>query len=334
MPSKRRLEQLKSARAVMAQAHKKRKSEVSSVLDAHHPEIEDDKLSTADTSDTSDTEGESGIWFWNESVNESGSDTVEGEEDNENESDLEIEETRAVSPEAPEKEIKWNKEGEDRLRGVYGIGSRSLSKRQRKSARELEEQASKTYDISALWQRNRGLGMISFANSQIKLGQLSKSQPNDGVSSTLPLSKIARGGASLPSNQETLKSQRTGALENLNKLLKLVTEQDKKYGTRLSPHSNFYRRHIMVQQFFQSQLTTQPSLRRRTLSLNVARSFGRGNPTARNSSMEREWVGSRKIPERKEREDSDSWIYNGDLNDAMREFVRMQGDSKYTLIYI
>ena len=27
-------------------------------------------------------------------------------------------------------------------------------------------------------------------------------------------------------------------------------------------------------------------------------------------------------------------VYNGDLNDAMREFVRTQGDSKYFLIYI
>ena len=58
-----------------------------------------------------------------------------------------MEESRSVSPEVPKKEIKWNKEGESKLRGVYGIGSRSSSKRQRKSARELEEQATKTYDL-------------------------------------------------------------------------------------------------------------------------------------------------------------------------------------------
>ena len=73
-----------------------------------------------------------------------------------------MEESRAVSPEVP-KEIKWNKEGESKLRGVYGIGSRSSSKRQRKSARELEEQDTKTYDIRALWKRNLDLGMISLA---------------------------------------------------------------------------------------------------------------------------------------------------------------------------
>ena len=91
----------------------------------------------------------------------------------------------------------------------------------------------------------------------------------------------------------------------------------------------------MVQQFFQSQLTSQPSQRRRNLSLNVARGFGRGNPTARNIvRWEKEWVSSRTIPERKEREDFDSWMYDGDLNDAMREFVRTQGNSKYCLTYI
>ena len=149
MPTKRRLEQLKSARAVALQACKKRKSEASSIPNAHF-EIEDDKLSTTDTSDT---ESESGTWIWNESANESGSDTAEGEEDDGNESELELEESRtkrALSLEASRKEIKCNKEGEDILRGVYGIGSRSSSKRQRKSARELEEQASKTYDIRAL----------------------------------------------------------------------------------------------------------------------------------------------------------------------------------------
>lgn len=72
----------------MAQAHKKRKSEASSVLNAHplHPEMED-KVQLIRII-TRDTESESGTWFWNDSANESGSDTEEGEENNnENESD-------------------------------------------------------------------------------------------------------------------------------------------------------------------------------------------------------------------------------------------------------
>ena len=58
------------------------------------------------------------------------------------------------------KEIKWHKEGENNLRGGYGKGSRSANKKQRKATKELEKEASKTYDIMVLWQRNRDLGLI------------------------------------------------------------------------------------------------------------------------------------------------------------------------------
>lgn len=211
--------------------------------------------------------------------------------------------------------------GEDKFRSAYGNGSRSTSKRERKSTRELEKQASQTYDIRALWQRNIELGMASTANSQVGLGQVAESQPIDNIS-PLPLSDLPRGSSSL-SNQQVLKNQRTEALKDLNKLLKLVTEQEKKYKAGLSPHSNFYRRHLMVQQFLQSQLSSQSSPKRRDLSLNVAQSFGKIRPTARNIvQWEKKWDESRESPERKEREDSDSWMCDGDLNDAMRKFVR------------
>ena len=88
MPSKRRLDQLKSARAVAVQACKKRKSEASSVLNVHL-EVKNDKLSTTGTSDT---EGESGTWFWNESANESDSDTEEEEDEDEEGEDEDEEE--------------------------------------------------------------------------------------------------------------------------------------------------------------------------------------------------------------------------------------------------
>ena len=74
MPSKRCLTQLKSARAAAVLSSKKRKIEASLVLNLAQPEIGDNKLSTTDTSDT---EGEFRTWFWNESANESGSDTEE-----------------------------------------------------------------------------------------------------------------------------------------------------------------------------------------------------------------------------------------------------------------
>ncbi len=291
MQSTRRLEQLKSARVAAVQAKKKRRCEINLVTDPAQLEIDNDKLSTTDISDT---DGESGTWVWNESANEDDSDTEEGaeEEDNvdESESDLGIDEVKT--------KLKWNKEGEDKFRGAYGNGSRSTSKREQKSTRELEKQASQTYDIRALWQRNIEIGMASIANSQVGLGQVAESQPIDNLS-PLSLSDLPRGSASL-SNQQVLKTQRTEALKDLNRLLKLVTEQEKKYKARLSPHSNFYRRHLMVQQFLQSQLNSQSSPKRRDLSLNVARSFGKSRPTACNIvRWEKKWVEFQEIPERK-----------------------------------
>lgn len=130
---------------------------------------------------------------------------------------------RAVSPKVQNREIKWNKEGEDKLHGAYGNGSRSTSRRERKSAREIEKQASKAYDIRALWRRSIDLGMAPTTNSQVGLGQLPESQPIGNVSPS-SLSNIRRGGTSSLSNQQILKSQRTEALKDLNKLLKLVTK--------------------------------------------------------------------------------------------------------------
>ena len=63
------------------------------------------------------------------------------------------------------KEICWNKEGENKLRGIYGRGSVSSARRQKLAAEKLEKEASKTYNIKALWQRNRDLGLNSKANT-------------------------------------------------------------------------------------------------------------------------------------------------------------------------
>ena len=41
------------------------------------------------------------------------------------------------------------------------------------------------------------------------------------------------------------------------------------------------------------------------------------------------WVNNHEIPERKGRDDYDSWMYDLNLNNAMRKFARTQGDSKF-----
>ena len=48
------------------------------------------------------------------------------------------------------KEICWNREGENKLRGIYGMGSVLSARRQKLTAEKLEKEPSKTYNIKAL----------------------------------------------------------------------------------------------------------------------------------------------------------------------------------------
>ena len=138
MPNKRRREQLKSARAASLEVYKKRRSEANSLPNSAQLRVDDRKLSTS-TADTTDTEGESGTWLWNESANETDSDT-EDEENGNHEKKLEGNESRteeAVSSEVHKVEIKWSREGQDKLRGGYGKVSKRTQMRHQKSAREF-----------------------------------------------------------------------------------------------------------------------------------------------------------------------------------------------------
>ncbi len=194
-------------------------------------------------------------------------------------------------------------------------------------------EASNIYNIEALWQRHRDLSMNSEAISPVGLAETSESQPSDVGNSVCLLSEIPRGFAPFLSKQQIHRNQCLAALKDMSRLLQLVTEQEKKYGDRLSPHSNFYRRHMMVQQFIQSQLRTKPSPTRQSLSLTIACAFGRGQTTARNIlRWGNSWVDEKVISERKNRDDHDSWMYDVDLNDAMRKFAKIQGDRTYCLI--
>lgn len=119
MPSKRRLTQLHSARLIAVENVKKRKLEQSQQFSIAQSRIKDNQLRTHDTSDTEDTEGESGSWFWHISANESESESEDGEVD-EDVFDLEDDQPMTKKPVASQgapKQIRWNNEGENKLRG-------------------------------------------------------------------------------------------------------------------------------------------------------------------------------------------------------------------------
>lgn len=235
----------------------------------------------------------------------------------------------AVSIQSCPKKLSWNQEGEDKLRGSYGKGSVSTLRRRKKSAQELQKEASKTYNIAALSQCSHDLGLVSNASTPEGLAESSNSGIVDVPNPLYPLSQIPSGCTPPKSKREVEKEQRINALQDLTRLLELVTEE-KKYEEQLSPHSNFYRRHVMVQQFLQIQLKNRSNSTRRSLSLIVAQSFGRGYNTARNIvRWENSWVDEREIPERKSREIYASWMDDKELKESIRDFARTQGNCTY-----
>lgn len=93
-------------------------------------------------------------------------------------------------------------------------------------------------------------------------------------------------------------------MTDLTRLVERVTEQEKKYGERLVPRSDFYRRHLMVKHFLQIQLQTQFNQARYNLSLQIAQSFRKGRSTARNIiCWENSWVEDRNSSSVQDRED-------------------------------
>ena len=186
----------------------------------------------------------------------------------------------------------------------------------------LEKEASKCYNIGALWQRNRDLGLISPGNVQSELEKNTKSGIDEDKNVAHPLSQVPFGGSTSSPNQLSFTERRILALQEITRLLELVTEQERKYEDRPSTHSNFYRQHVMVQQFLQIQLKTRPSPTRRQLALNIARSFGKGHATGQNIvRWENMWVEKREIPKRKSREDYFSWMDNEEMTESMRDFA-------------
>lgn len=154
MPSKRRLEQLKKARAAAVQSLKKRKLESSLLSNSTQLKTDDDTI---------DKEAKSGTLFGNEGDSAYG----EGRHSNTEEPDFPGEQLSidgGAKSEGWPKEIKWNREGETKMRGIYGKGSRSTQKRRRKSARELESEASISYKLGALWEGHTGQATLSAPN--------------------------------------------------------------------------------------------------------------------------------------------------------------------------
>ena len=175
-----------------------------------------------------------------------------------------------------------------------------------------------SYQIGALWERNRELGMLSQKSTQAE-----SAKPDS-------LSQVAQGQKYLRSKKNMWMEDCKEAFQAMNRLLQLVTEQEKLYRERLSSHSNFYRCHTMVQQFLQSQLNNTINRTRKEFSKDVARCFGKGRYTAKKiMRWEISWIDHRVILARKDCEDSESLINDEDLRISIRDFAKKQDNCTY-----
>lgn len=161
--TKRQLAHLRKARLASVE-HFKRQEFEHQTHDTEQIRIDGNQVRTSNTHDsdyTKDVEDKGETWFWNESANESESDTEDG-----GYSDLDGEESRAegaAPPQNNQKEYVGIRKEKITVEGFMERGRWPL-KEENKAAIELEK-ASKSYNITALWQHNRDTGLFPQANT-------------------------------------------------------------------------------------------------------------------------------------------------------------------------
>ena len=58
----------------------------------------------------------------------------------------------------------WKKDGDKHLRGVWGAGSQSTKKRQVKKGKQFQEQASQSYNLGAMIEREKAIAVVQTEN--------------------------------------------------------------------------------------------------------------------------------------------------------------------------
>lgn len=136
--SKRRSTQLSQARAVHQENLKKRRVDQQIVKDNSY--------------DTSDDEASSG-WYWHDSSDEDYSDSDEESAGEGEEEEEERIQSGRQFPTAEPAVLGWDGEGEAKLRGIWGKGSRSMEERKQRNAREFQKQAAQCYHIGGMFKK-------------------------------------------------------------------------------------------------------------------------------------------------------------------------------------
>ena len=167
--------------------------------------------------------------------------------------------------------LGWDAEGQAKLRDIWGKKSRSTEERKQRNAREFQRQAVQYFHIGGMFKKaQEKADQRRETDVQVTDGQRNGQEKSD-------LNNPVQPACFLPvSQKQVLTELRIQALKNLERLMDLVTEQEKKYGYRLSPQSNFYQRHLMVKHFLSYQKRRLLGQTRRNFASSVAATFNRG----------------------------------------------------------
>ena len=157
------------------------------------------------------------------------------------------------------------------------------------------------------------------------------------------MSNVAIPRACSPAQvQNTISNQEEGwkaASAKLDRLLKFPTEQKNLYGATIDPRSSFYLRHRMVQSFLwlQGRRDQFPGKTELQLARLTANSFNRGGHTSRMIiQWTKSWIHENEIPNSHsgQHKHKFSWMDDEEVEFAVREFIRQQGESKYLYGYL
>ena len=191
----------------------------------------------------------------------------------------------------------------------YGSGSGSTEKRRRKHQRELGQAAEGTLNIASLFKRQQELA-ISTSN-----------RPNP-PSPLTPPSVVSQGALE--------KQERASAIKDLETLLRLRTEQIRKYGHIIFPGSDLFRRHCMIRSFLYIQQQTTGKTRQQMADIVAATFNRRGHTGKKIVTWEKQWIRGRTIPESRAGKHKAclSLLEDDGILCAVRDFAKTQGEGK------
>jgi hypothetical protein len=209
--------------------------------------------------------------------------------------------------------IHWKDNADKGLRGTWGNGSKTTDKRAHRDQRQLKLAASQSYSIDSLFARQKSLGLHAKDTS---------------------LKDVPRACSPPPTRTRIGEEDRKVAAEKLDRLLRLPTEQKKKYGSVMDPRSSFHLRHRMVLSFLWllRRRDQFPGKSQRELGYITAHSFGRGTHTGKLIvNWTDSWVRRQEIPNtnRGRNKHNFSWMDDEDVVFAARGFCGQQGESEY-----